>query len=426
MKRALFFVLPLIAIVATGGAGAQDSLRIAAVVNDQIISVYDLNMRLSLVMAFASLPDTVENRQRLAPQVLRTLIDDELKRQEATRQKLSVTERDIQQAIRRLEKLNNIKEGELDALLAKRNIEKKTLTRQIEAEMLWGRLVGSNFGPSVQVSDEEIDEVLSEIERNKGKPEFLVSEIFLPVDRSANEADVLALANRLTEQMKEGASFTALARNFSKSATANHGGNLGWNVHGQLGPNLDSAVVNLQPGQASAPIRGTDGYYILLLRDRRTATGIGEEKRQSPIVNVQQFFLPIEKGASPAEVATATDAAKRVVIKAKTCEELDRASKEIGSPMSGNLGDIPTDALAPQQRSLIRALPLLTPSQPLRTEDGVIVLMVCRRDEVKSETPSEAGIRSRISDRLVEERLDLAARQFLRDLRRAAFVDIRL
>ncbi|MBI1986079.1 MAG: SurA N-terminal domain-containing protein, partial [Rhodospirillales bacterium] len=174
MKRALFFVLLLLAFLATGGAGAQDSLRIAAVVNEQIISVYDLNMRLSLVLAFAGLPDTVENRQRLAPQVLRTLIDDELKRQEAVRQKLSVTENDIQRAIRRLERMNGVKEGELDTLLARRKIEKKTLTRQIEAEMLWGRLVGSTFGPSVQVSDEEIDELLAEIEKNKGKPEFLV------------------------------------------------------------------------------------------------------------------------------------------------------------------------------------------------------------------------------------------------------------
>lgn len=426
MKRALFFVLPLLAMVATGGAGAQDSLRIAAVVNDQIISVYDLNMRLSLVMAFAGLPDTVENRQRLAPQVLHTLIDDELKRQEAARQKLSMTERDIQQAIRRLEKMNGVKEGELDNILARRNIEKKTLTRQIEAEMLWGRLVGSNFGRSVQISDEEIDEVLAEIEKNKGKPEFLLSEIFLSVDQSTGEAEILALANRLIGQMKEGASFAALARNFSKNATADHGGDLGWNVHGQLGPSLDAAVANLQPGQTSAPIRAADGYYILHLRDRRTAAGVGEEKRQSPIVNVQQFFLPIEKGASPADVATATEAAKRMVARAKTCEDLDRASKQIGSPMSGNLGNIQTDSLAPQQRTLVRALPVMTPSQPLRTEDGVIVLMVCRRDEVKSETPSEAGIRDRISNRLVDERLDLAARQFLRDLRRNAFVDIRL
>jgi len=426
MNRGLIFALPLLAILATGGAAAQDSLRIAAVVNDQIISVYDLNMRLSLAMAFAGLPDSVENRQRLAPQVLRTLIDDELKRQEAARQKLSVTESEIQKAIRRLEKMNNVKEGELDSLLSRRNIEKKTLTRQIEAEMLWGRLVGSSFSRSVQVSDEEIDEVLAEIERNKGKPEYLVSEIFLPVDRSANEAEVLALANRLVEQIKEGANFPALARNFSKSATADHGGDLGWNVHGQLGPYLDVAIVNLQPGQTSAPIRAADGFYILRLRDRRTAAGVGEERRQSPIVNVQQFFLPIEKGAGPAEVQIATEAAQRVVEKAKTCEELDRASKEIGSPMSGNLGNIPTDSLAPQQRSLIRALPVMTPSQPLRTAEGVIVLMVCRRDEIAVETPTQASIRNRISDRLVEERLDLMAQQFLRDLRRNAFVDIRL
>lgn len=426
MIRALRFVLPLFAVLTTGGAGAQDSLRIAAVVNDQIISVYDLDMRMSLMMAFAGLPDTIENRQRLAPQVLRTLIDDELKRQEAARQKVTVAEGDIQRAIRRLEQTIGVKEGEMDALLARRNIERKTLTRQVEAEMLWGRLVGSNFGPSVQISDEEIDEVLAEIDKNKGKPEFLVSEIFLPVDRSANEAEVLALANRLVEQIKEGASFAALARNFSKSATAGHGGDLGWNVHGQLGPYLDAAVVNLQPGQTSAPARAPDGYYILRLRDRRTAAGIGDEQRQSPVVNVQQLFLPIEKGASPSEVATATDAAKRVVDKAKNCDELDKVSKEIGSPMSGNLGDIPTDALAPQQRSLIRALPVMTPSQPLRTEDGVIVLMVCRRDEVKSETPTAVSIRSRISSRLIEERLDLSARQFLRDLRRNAFVDIRL
>jgi peptidyl-prolyl cis-trans isomerase SurA len=337
-----------------------------------------------------------------------------------------VSESEIQQTIARLEKINGLKEGELKTLMARRNIESKALTRQIEADILWSKLVGGNFGRSVHVSDEEIDAVLAEIEKNKGKPEYLVSEIFLPVDRPESDREMLALANRLIDQLKEGASFAALARNFSKSVTADHGGNLGWNVQGQLGPYLDAAIVGLQPGQTSAPIRATDGYYVLLLRDKRTATGIDEARRQSPIVNVQQFFLPIEKGAGPAEVALATEAAKKVVEKAKTCEELDKASKEIGSQMSGNLGDIPTDALAPQQRDLIRALPVLTPSQPLRTDDGVIVLMVCRRDQVQTDSPTEAGVRNRIADRLIEERLDLAGNQLLRDLRRNAFVDVRL
>ena len=92
MKRLFLCVLALVLFFATGGVRAQDTLRIAAVVNDEMISVYDLNMRLSLVVALSGLPKTLETRQRLGPQVLRSLIDDELKRQEATRLGISVSE----------------------------------------------------------------------------------------------------------------------------------------------------------------------------------------------------------------------------------------------------------------------------------------------------------------------------------------------
>jgi peptidyl-prolyl cis-trans isomerase SurA len=68
MKLALSLVLTLFLVLVTGGVSAQDSLRIVAVVNDQIISAYDLDMRLALVTTFAGMPDTIETRQRLAPQ----------------------------------------------------------------------------------------------------------------------------------------------------------------------------------------------------------------------------------------------------------------------------------------------------------------------------------------------------------------------
>ncbi len=426
MRRSILFVSALFAMLASGGVGAQDSLRIAAVVNDQIISVYDLDMRVALLTTFAGVPDNPETHQRLAPQVLRTLIDEELKRQEAARQKITASESEIRSTIERVEKSNNLHGGDLDAMLARNNIDRKALVRQVETQILWGKLVSRNFSRTIQISDEEINAVLAEIAKNKGKPEYLVSEIFLPVDRPQNDGQVLDMANRLAEQLKAGANFAALARNFSKSATADHGGDLGWNVQGQFGQYLDPVVANLSLGQTSAPVRAPDGYYLLRLRDRRTATGLDEEQKKSPIVNVQQFFLPIEKGASPADVAMATEAAKKVVEKAKTCEELDKVGKDIGSPMSGNLGDIPTNALAPQQRTLIRALPVLVPSQPLRTDDGIMVLMVCRRDEPKADAADTTNIRERITERLIGDRLELAANQLLRDLWRNAFVDIRL
>ena len=425
MIRALLFILPLIFVVAAP-VRAQDSLRIAAVVNDQVISIYDLNMRLSLSIAFSGLPDTADTHRRLGPQVLRTLIDEELMRQEGKRLKITVSEKEIADTIRRVEKSNNVKEGNLDSFLARRNIEKTALTKQIEAQIYWGKLVGSTFGPLIQISDEEVNAALAEVAQKTGKPEYRVSEIYLPVDKPERDAEVLALANRLIQQVGQGVGFDALARNFSKSATADNGGDLGWNVQGQLGRALDGAISGLQPGQISAPIRTADGYYILRVGDVRTAGAVVDGASQSPIVNVQQFFLPVEKGASPAEVATVMDAAKRVVARAKTCEELDKAGKEIGSQMSGNLGDIRIDALGPQQRSLVRTLPPLTPSQPLRTEDGVIVLMVCKREDPKAPENDQGRLRDRVENRLVEERLGLAANQYMKDLKRRAFVDIRI
>ena len=120
------------------------------------------------------------------------------------------------------------------------------------------------------------------------------------------------------------------------------------------------------------------------------------------------------------------EGAKIFADKAKNCEDLDKMGKEIDSPLSGNLGDIKTSALAPQQRDLVRGLPALKASRPLRTNDGVIVLMVCRRDVVENLELPAAGHRERIANKLINERMGLASRQHMRNLRHAAFVDIRL
>lgn len=426
MKRLFVCVLALVLFSAPWGARAQDALRIAAVVNDEMISVYDLNMRLNFVVAFSGLPDTNETRQRLGPQILRSLIDDELKRQEATRLGIPVSEGEVERALRRVEKGNGFDKGGLDKFLASRNIRKSSLTTRIESEIAWRKLVQGRFGALSQVSDEEIDEVLSKIESNKGKPEYLVSEIFLPVDKPENEREILSLANRLIQQTQAGANFQALAQNFSKSPTAESGGNLGWNRLGQLGNDLDQALAKLRPGRLSPPVRTVDGYYILYLRKQRTARGLASPETASPVVNLQQLFLPLPPGTGPAAVSDAMEGAKIFADKAKNCEDLDKMGKEIGSPLSGNLGDIKTSALAPQQRDLVRGLPALKASRPLRTNDGVIVLMVCRRDEVENLELPAAGHRERIANKLINERIGLAARQHMRNLRRAAFVDIRL
>lgn len=426
MKRFIFGVLPLVLTLVANGAGAQEALRIAAVVNDKMISAYDLNMRLSLIIFLSGLPNTGEVRQRVAPQIMQTLIDEEIKRQEVTRLEIPINENEIERAMQSLEKVNGLEKGRMDKFLASNGIDKSTLIDQIETQIGWRKLLSGRFAPTIQIGDEEIDEILAEIEKNKGKPEFLVAEIFLPVDRPDKEPEALKLANRLIQQVRSGANFQGLAQNFSKSPTAERGGVIGWSRLGQLGGKLDKALARLQLGEISPPIRTEDGFYILFLRDRRTARGLTDPDAGSAVVNLQQLFLPIEKGASPAQVDDAMEGAKNFGSKAKSCQDLEKIGEEIGSPLSGNLGNVKVSSLAPQQRMLVRVLPPLKASLPLRTADGVIVLMVCKRIKSKKADLSPATQRDRIADRLFDERMGLAARQHIRDLRRAAFVDIRL
>ncbi|MBT7943797.1 MAG: peptidylprolyl isomerase, partial [Alphaproteobacteria bacterium] len=242
MRRFIFGLLVSLLAIGPGIPRAQEALQIAAIVNEQIISAYDLNMRLTLVMLFSGLREAPETRRRLAPQVLRTLIDEELKRQEAKRIGIDITDKEVGKIMRNMEKSSNLHKGGLREYLVQRNVEISILSNQIRADISWKDLVGGRYGRSVNITEEEIDEVLAKIKDNEGKPEYRVSEIFLPVDKPENDAQIAALANRLIEQARSGVNFAALAKNFSKSQSAGKGGDLGWNRIGQLEQELDNAL----------------------------------------------------------------------------------------------------------------------------------------------------------------------------------------
>ncbi|QQP88025.1 peptidylprolyl isomerase [Skermanella sp. TT6] len=243
---------------------------IAAVVNDDIISMSDLSARLQLALVSSGLPGTAEVRQRLTPQVLRSLVDERLQMQEASRANISVTDKEIDDAFGRVAEQNQMKRDQLEKMLSSQGVPRSALESQIRATIGWGKLVQRRLRPSIEIGEEEIDAVLRRIEANAGKPEYLAAEIFLAVDSPEREEEVRRLADRLVEQIGQGASFPAVARQFSQSAGATNGGDLGWVQQGQLPDELDSALRDLRPGQASRPIRSLTGYHILLLREQRT------------------------------------------------------------------------------------------------------------------------------------------------------------
>ena len=395
------------------------SLRIAAVVNDEIISLFDLEVRLSLTLLGASLPNTRENRQRLAGQVLRGMIDEKLQMQEAQRVGITVPEQEVAEAIRRIEMQNQMPQGGLERMLAGQNIPRQTLEDQLRAALAWRRVVARRFSSAAEISDEEINEHLAQIEAQRGKPEILVKEILLPVDSPEREAEVRSFAERLVTQFREGAPFEGLAQQFSQSASARVGGDIGWIGADVLDEPLAQAIDGLPAGRVTEPIRTVLGFYILKVEDRR----IREQAPPSDaMVTLRQIALPVPLDAPPERVTEISERMRAAVARAAGCETLADVAKSLDAPDPIDLGRVRQGDLSPAIRDAVAPVEAGKASAPVPQPGGISIFVVCERESVMSDLPSRPEIRQRLEN----EKLEVLARRLMRDLKRAAFIDIRI
>jgi peptidyl-prolyl cis-trans isomerase SurA len=394
--------------------------RIAAVVNDEVISVGDLRSRLRMVMLSSNFPDSPETRQRIAGQVLRTIVDEKLEMQEAKRQNIAATEEETKKAISQIEKQNNMQSGQLDEVLKSHGIDRSALIDQLTASIVWAKLVRRLIAQSNGISDEEIDDAMRRLKENANEPQSRVAEIFLAVDTPQQDEEVRRLAERLIEQMKKGARFSAVAQQFSQSATAAVGGDMGWVHPEQLNPDLAKAVAQMRPGELSPPIRTAAGYYLLLLLDRRN--GRSSPSEDETVLHLVQVVFPLPAQASEAMRRAALTEAANVRTTAKSCAEMLKLGKEKGSPQLSSEGRLRIAQIAPAMRSIVAGLEVGQPSQPIVQRNGVGVIMLCDKVDPNSTLPS----RDEVAEQLARQRAENLARRYLRDLRRAAFVDVRV
>jgi peptidyl-prolyl cis-trans isomerase SurA len=421
MKKAAVLFLFLLACAApVSGGRAEDIMRIAAVVNTEVISVYDLVARLHLIIASSNLPDSPELRQRLAPQVLRGLIDERLKLQEAKRLNIKVSDEEFKGAIADIEKRNNIPPGSFKEFLAARGIDASTIFEQVRSSIAWGKVIQQRIRPRVEITDDEVREAMDRIRANANQPRYSVSEIFLAVDVPEQEDSVRQGAERILEQINKGANFAQIARQLSQSATAAVGGDMGWIEEGQLDTELDNALRKMQPGQVAGPIRTAGGYYILALRDKRRAGYVGSNPNDVT-VSIAQAFLANPAKATAAQIDNQKKLATNISQTAANCNDMQKLSKEAGATSGGMIRNVKVGSLAEALRPDAASLPIGKASEPIQTKDGVVVIMVCERTGDES-LPKLDEVR----DTIGRQRLESLANRYLRDLRRAAFLDVRV
>ncbi|MBI5165682.1 MAG: peptidylprolyl isomerase [Magnetospirillum sp.] len=393
--------------------------RIAAVINDEVITVQDLTQRVRLALMLSNLPDGAENRRRVVSQVLRKMIDERLQIQEAARFKITATPLEIENHLINVERQNRMPKGSLLNNVVKNGIDAEAVREQVRADLVWMKVAMRVIQPQIRVGEEEVNDRLEAIQSRQGKPEFLLGEIFLAVDAPAQEDDARKLAERLLEQLRAGAPFQSLARQFSQSASAASGGLLGWQSADTLDVEIAEAVEQLAPNGISPLIRSATGFHIVTLADRRVAGSAPDPSNTR--LGYALMVLPLPpKGGPPkgALIARARDLTAEV----RSCAELTETGAKLGATMQTK-DDIVLGTLPAELRRVMASLPLQRPSEPIDRAEGISVAMVCARNEASVvEMPSREQVRNKIED----ERLDVLAKRRLRDLRRSAFVDVRI
>ena len=393
--------------------------RATAKVNGQIITGTDVDQRLALIVAAnegAEIP--AEEMQRLRLQVLRNLIDETLQIQEATAQDMAVTKDEVDQYfIRFAQQRFGRAPADLENHLKSLGSSSASLKRQIEGELAWNRLLQRNVQPFVNVSADEVNELYQRIQANKGQPEYKIAEIYLSSTPATHE-QVAQNARRIIDQIRQGGSFVAYARQFSEASTAAVGGDLGWIKLEQLqNPTLEAAARDLQPGQLIGPVEIPGGFSILYLQDKRQ---VGMADPRDAVLSLMQISLALPPGTTEAQGREKATIFNQAVQNMRGCGDANAAAAAIGATVVTNDG-IQARTLPAALQDLVLNLNVGQATPPFGdpTEE-VRVLMLCGRDDpAASGGPTYDELMSQLED----DRIGKRAQRYLRDLRRDAVVE---
>jgi len=416
-------------------AAAQDLLRIAAIVNDDLISVFDLHHRARFILVSTNTPENQDTMRRVGPTALRQLIDERLMIQEAKRLNINVSDNEIEAQIRQTEDQARLGRGGLDEYLKRAGLPRSTLVNQYRAVLSWQRVVQRRIRPQVQIGQDEVDELLQRSSQTTGGPEFLLAEIFVPVDTPEQEDEARQTVNQVMERLKAGTPFPQVALQYSQAASARQGGDIGWVGSGQLEQEIEAVLTRAPRNSVTEPIRTAAGFYIYGIRDKRTPGGPATPPPTlSSALKLMQLVISnrqaSERGAS-GEPAILT----RLRERAKQCSELSAAAREFGLSAPAMLPDMRLGEIAPQIRGMLAELQPGEISRPIAAgPQGIAVVMLCSRSDPQQQAeappppppPSRANQREEVENNLLRQRIELASRRYLRDLRRVAFIDVRV
>lgn len=424
-------LIALFALLAWAGSTAhaaptREVDRIVAVVNDEVITLYELKSRVAqaerqLKAQQVQLPPA----DILEKQMLERMITDRVQIQMAKETSVRVDDLTLERAIGRIAESNRMSPGDFRAALEKDGISWSKFREEVRNEMTVVRLREREVDSRIQVSDAEIDNFLANGDRpGAGNEQFLVSHILLRAPDQAGPEQLQRLqakAQDIVAQLKAGADFAKLAASYSDAPDALTGGSLGWRGADRMPSLFAETVAGMQPGQVSGVIRSPAGMHIVKLVERKGGSAAGQKSQQT---NVRHILIKTNELVGDAEARRRLVALKERIDNGTDFAELARLnSNDLSAAKGGDLGWIYPGDTVPEFERAMDALKPGQVSEPIQSPFGWhLIQVVDRRVDEASDERKRQIARQALRERKAEE----AYEDWVRQQRDRAYVEYRL
>jgi len=382
--------------------------EVAAIVNDQVITTYDLRQRVKLILLSTGGRVRADQLPQLQQQALRDLIEEQMKTKELENFEVKTDPREVDQELGRIAAQAGLQLNELVQVFEQEGISVDAWRKQIATSIGWQKLVQGRYADRVKINESEVEQTLANIRDEATKEQYLVSELCIPVQNPAQIQAYYQAGLQLIEQMRKGVPFAVAAQQFSGCTSASIGGDIGWVQAGELPTELDEALRAIPVGAVTNPIPSDGTLIILALRDKKEPREPGE-----PTFTLAYASAPVDKGENAARLAL------EKLPTAEVCNA--RAIKLDLGPGIGTalLEDVKLSQIDERFRRFIEDLDRGDLS-PILEKDGYLhEVYVCEKDEGLG-IPSRAAI----EDRIFGRQLSRLGQRYLRDLERKSTVEL--
>ncbi|MDB5469826.1 MAG: peptidylprolyl isomerase [Caulobacter sp.] len=395
---------------------------VAAVVNDDIISSYDLVQRMKMLILTTGFQPTPETLPQLQAEAQRQLIDERLKKQELRRVEkenkttILATDAEIDEVIAEtVQGQYKVTADQFYAQLAAQGIGRDTYREQARVEYSWEGYMRGRYGQRLRIGQDQIKAVQKRLSDAASKPQYQVSEIFIDNARVGGPDVAFNGAQSLIAQLQQGAPFPQVARQFSAAPTAASGGDAGWVSPGEMPPEVDAVMDSVRPGQISPPIPTQDGVYIIWVREKRAGG-------TTALVTLKQAAVSLDASADQAAVDAASASLEQLRALKPTCADLEAKAGQLTNVVAGDMGEIEISGLTGGFAEAAANTPdNQLSATPIRTDVGVHLVMVCGKRNSGGNLPTP----EQIERRLHSQALDLISKRVMRDLKMQATIENR-